>query len=54
MKKQELDERLVTLKSETKDALQLVWNNVNQGQRKQIIKKPEIKALFDRYGVDYE
>lgn len=53
MKKQELDERLIALKLETKDALQLVWDNVNKGQKKQMLKKPEIKALLDRYGVQY-
>ncbi len=42
------------IKTDTKDALQTLWDNIVKGQQKQLIKKPEIKALFDRYGVDYE
>lgn len=38
--------------AETREALQLLWNNVNKGQRKQILKKPEIAELFERYGVN--
>ena len=41
-------------KEVTKEALQLVYDNVNKGQRKKIAKDPEVKALFDRYGVEYE
>ena len=54
MKKSELTERLTANMGETKTALQTLWNNINQGQRKQLIKRPEIKELLDRYGVDYE
>lgn len=41
-------------KNETKDALQLLYDSINKGQRKQLVKRAEIKALFDRYGVEYE
>ena len=53
MKKSELTERLTANMSDTKTALQTLWDNINKGQQKQIIKLPEIKELFDRYGVDY-
>lgn len=36
---------------ETKDALQLVYDSLNQGQQKKLLKDDEVKALFDRYGV---
>jgi hypothetical protein len=39
---------------ETKDALQLVYDSLNQGQQKKLLKDEDVKALFDRYGVDYE
>lgn len=39
---------------ETKTALQTVYDALNQGQKKQIVKVPEVKALLDRYGVEYE
>lgn len=40
-------------KTDTKNALQIVYDSLNQGQRKKVVKNPEVKALFDRYGVDY-
>lgn len=41
-------------KTETRDALQLLYDNINKGQRKQLVKRDEIKALFDLYGVEYD
>ena len=38
----------------TREALQLLWDNVNKGQKKQLYKRPEIKALLDRFGVEVE
>ena len=40
-------------KTETKTALTTLYDALNQGQRKKVLKDPEVKALFDRYGVDY-
>ena len=37
--------------AETKTALQTVFDNLNQGQQKKLLKSPEVKALFDRYAV---
>lgn len=38
---------------ETKDALQTVYDALNQGQQKKLVKDEKVKALFDRYGVEY-
>ncbi len=38
---------------ETKVALQTVYNALNQGQQKKILKEEAVKELFDRYGVEY-
>ena len=54
MKKSKLTARLTANMGETKIALQTLWDNINQGQRKQLIKVSEIKALLDRYEVEYE
>lgn len=54
MKKQYLLDKVATVKSDTKDALQLVFDSLNHGQQKKIISEPAVKALFDRYGVVYE
>ena len=37
----------------TKEALQTVYDSLNQGQQKKIVKDEKVKALFDLYGVDY-
>lgn len=38
---------------ETKVALQTVYDALNQGQQKKILKDDAVKELFDRYGVEY-
>lgn len=52
--KEKLQENVNKTKGETKDALQTLYDSLNQGQRKKVVKNSEVKALFDRYGVDYE
>lgn len=37
--------------AETKIALQTVFDNLNQGQQKELLKSPEVRALFDRYAI---
>ena len=54
MKKSELTQRTDNAVSETKAALQTVYDSLNEGQKKQIVKIEEVKVLFDRYGVEYE
>ena len=39
--------------NETAAALQTMYDALNQGQGKQVVKNQEVKALFDRYGVTY-
>lgn len=38
---------------ETREALQLVYDTLNQGQQKKLLKEEAVKELFDRYGVNY-
>lgn len=54
MKKQELFDKTAAVKNETQAALQLVYDTLNQGQQKKIVKEEAVKELFDRYGVQYE
>lgn len=54
MLRQELIEKTAKVKTETKEALQLMYDSLNQGQQKKMVKNTEVKALFDRYGVEYE
>ena len=54
MKKQELTAAVDAAKTETRNALQTVYDSLNNGQQKKILKDEKVKALFDRYGVTYE
>lgn len=53
MKRQDLFDKVAAAKTETKNALQTMYDALNQGQKKKIVKNQEVKALFDRYGVTY-
>ena len=53
MNKETLDKAVAKAKVETKDALQTVYDTLNQGQQKKIVKEEKVKALFDLYGVEY-
>jgi hypothetical protein len=39
--------------NETKQALQLVFDELNNGQQNKLLKEESIVELFDRYGVEY-
>jgi hypothetical protein len=52
MNRQELFDKVAALKNETKNALQEVYNELNNGQQKKLLKNETIKALFERYGVE--
>ena len=53
MYKRELTAAVMAVKEETKNALQTMYDALNHGQQKQIIKNEAVKKLFDRYGVEY-
>lgn len=51
MTKQELNTRTSAALQQTHDALQTVYDSLNNGQKKQIVKVEAVKVLFERYGV---
>lgn len=51
MNKDTLNEAVAACKAETKEALQTVYDELNNGQQKKLLKNENIKALFERYGV---
>lgn len=53
MTKKELIAAVENAKVETKSALQTVYDAMNKGQQKKIVKGEAVKALFDLYGVEY-
>jgi hypothetical protein len=54
MRKETLTLAVESAKTETKTALQTVYDSLNHGQQKKIVKDEKVKALFDLYGVEYE
>ena len=54
MTKTELKTAVDSAKEETRTALQTVYDALNQGQQKKIVKDEAVKALFDLYGVQYD
>ena len=53
MTKDALTAAVEAAKAETKSALQTVYDSLNHGQQKKIVKDEKVKALFDLYGVEY-
>ena len=53
MTKAELTAAVEAAKAETRNALQTVYDSLNQGQQKKIVKDEAVKQLFDLYGVNY-
>lgn len=51
--KKTLQQNAKKAKINTKNALQIVYDSLNQGQRKKIIRNEEVKKIFDLYGVEY-
>ena len=54
MKKSELIAAVSDAKGNTRAALQTVYDTLNKGQRKKVVKDETVKALFNLYGVEYE
>lgn len=48
----ELTQAVQTAKDTTKQALQTIYDALNSGQQKKILKDEKVKALFDLYGVE--
>lgn len=48
-----LVDKVIAYNIEIKTALQTMYDALNQGQRKKILKNEKVKALFDKYSVTY-
>lgn len=53
MTKDNLTAAVDKAKSEIRAALQTVYDALNHGQQKKIVKNEAVKRLFDLYGVEY-
>ena len=47
----DLKEHVIAYNVEVKNALQAVYDALNQGQRKKLLKNNIIRAMFERYNV---
>lgn len=54
MKREDLFNKVTAVKSETQASLQIMYDALNLGQQKKIIKNEAVKALFDRYNISYK
>lgn len=50
----ELRKKVIEYNTEVKTALQAVYNDLNHGQRKKLLRNPAIRSMFERYGVEIE
>lgn len=48
-----LVDKVIAYNLEIKSALLTMYNALNPGQQKKILKDEKVKALFDRYNVEY-
>lgn len=53
MTREYLNTAINKAREETKNALQTVYDSLNNGQQKKILKEEKVKELFDLYGVEY-
>ena len=49
-----LKEKVIVYNTEIKNALQAVYYELNQGQRKKLLLNPVIAKMFERYRVKTE
>lgn len=49
-----LKEKVLAYNQELKEALETVYESLNNGQQKKLLKNEKVKALFDRYGISYK
>lgn len=54
MTKSELRDKTDKRMAVTHDALQLIWDNTNKGQRNKLLRNEDIKELLERYNVTVE
>ena len=54
MNKDALTAAVEACKAETKQALEIFLGELNQGQRKKLIRNETVKPILDRFGVEYE
>lgn len=52
MTKQELAAMVAAYKTQTKEAVETILGELNQGQRKKLLRNEAVAALCERFGVE--
>jgi hypothetical protein len=47
-------DKVISYNKEIKEALETIYSELNKGQQKKLLKSDKVKALFDRYKINYE
>lgn len=47
-------DKVIAYNLEIKTALETIFSELNNGQQKKLLKSEKVKALFDRYKINYE
>ena len=47
-------DKVIAYNKELKEALETIFAELNHGQQKKLLKSEKVKALFDRYKINYE
>ena len=48
-----LRDKVIAYNAEIKEALETIFNELNNGQQKKLLKSDKVKALFDKYKISY-
>ena len=51
MTKAEFENRVNAARNKTRNALATVWNDLNNGQQKKLLKNADVVAVLKLYGV---
>lgn len=47
-------DKVIAYNLELKTALETIFSELNHGQQQKLLKSEKVKALFDRYKINYE
>jgi hypothetical protein len=51
MTKSELQQKVITAKEDIVNAIMIMYNALNSGQQKKILKDEQVALLFERYNI---
>lgn len=52
MTKQELAAMVAAYKTQTREAIETILADLNQGQRMKVLKSETVQALLERFGIE--